>query len=100
MAEFKVTFRELRNKAAALRQLNNSFKREVEEMTQNEQSLMKMWDGEAKEEFHQAYNSDKAQMDNFYQVIEQYCAVLENSAAKYEEVERRNLATASNRSYK
>ncbi len=100
MAEIKVTSGELRNKAAALRQLNNTFKKEVEEMTQNEQSLIGMWDGETKEAFHKAYNSDRGQMDTFYQVIEQYCVALENNAAKYDEVEKKNLTTASNRSYK
>ena len=100
MAEIKVTSQELKNKAAALRQLNKTFKNKVAEMTQNEQRLMTMWDGEAKDAFHKAYISDKGQMDAFYQVIEQYCVALEKNATKYEQIEKKNLSTAATRTYK
>ena len=100
MAEFKVTSGELRNKAAELRTLNEQFKKAVEEMTANEQQLMGMWDGDAKETFHAAYNNDKSQMENFYQVIEKYCQALENNATQYEQAESKNVNTASSRSYK
>lgn len=100
MAEITVTFEELKNKAAALRQLNANFKKAVEDMTQYENSLVGMWDGQAKEAFHKAYNNDKAQMETFYQVIEQYCVALENNAAKYEQIESKNLTIASDRTYR
>ena len=100
MAEIKVTSGELRNKAAELRSLNEQFKKAVEDLTANEQQLMGMWDGEAKEKFHTAYNSDKGQMDNFHQVIEKYCQALENNAAQYEQAEAKNINTAADRSYK
>lgn len=100
MSEMRVTFKELRNKAAELRQLNNRFKKVVEEMVSNEQSLVNMWDGAAKDEFHKAFNSDKSQMDLFYANIETYCQALENSADEYEQAEQKNTATASSRSYR
>ena len=100
MAEIKVTSGELRNRASELRQLNTQFRKAVEEMTSNEQQLINLWDGEAKEAFHQAYNNDKSQMDVFYETIEQYCQALEENAAKYENAEQKNLDTASNRTYK
>lgn len=100
MAEIKVTSGELRNKAAELRQLNQNFKKSVEEMTSTEQQLVGMWDGEAKETFHNAFNADRSQMDVFYQTIEKYCVALENNAAKYEQNEAKNVQTASTRSYK
>lgn len=100
MAEIKVTSTELKSKASELRQLNNQFKKAVEDMVSNEQQLMGMWDGETKEAFHNAFNSDKSQMDVFYQTIEKYCEALENNAAKYEAAEQKNLSTASTRSYK
>lgn len=100
MAEIKVTSGELRSKASELRQLNSQFKKAVEDMTATEQQLMGMWDGETKEAFHNAYNSDKTQMDTFYDTIEKYCQTLENNADKYESAEQKNLGTASTRSYK
>ena len=100
MAEIKVTSGELKNKAGELRNLNTQFQREVEEMTSEEQRLVNMWDGEAKEAFHTAYNNDKAQMDTFYQTIEKYCVALENSAEIYERAESQTMNTASTRTYK
>lgn len=100
MAEIKVTSGELRRIAQELRQLNNQFNSSVEEMTSTEQQLMGMWDGEAKDTFHNAYNNDKGQMDVFYQTIEKYCQTLEANADKYERAEQQNLNTASNRTYR
>lgn len=100
MAEIKVTSSELKSKAAELRQLNNQFKKAVEDLSSNEQQLMGMWDGETKDAFHNAFNSDKTQMDTFYQTIEKYCVALEENAAKYESAEQKNLSTATTRSYK
>lgn len=100
MAEIKVTTGELTSKASELRQMNNQFKKAVEDMTATEQQLVGMWDGEAKEAFHKAYNSDKTQMDTFYQTIEQYCQALEQDASKYDAAEKKNVATATSRTYK
>ena len=100
MAEIKVTSGELKNNANELRQLNNQFKKAIDDLTSSEQQLVGMWDGEAKEAFHNAYNSDKAAMENFFQTIEKYCQALESNAAKYEAMEQKNLSTASTKSYK
>mgnify|MGYP001043957505 FL=1 len=100
MAEIKVTSGELKNKASELRQLNQQFKKAVEDMVNTEQQLMGMWDGEAKDSFHNAFNSDKSQMDVFYETIEKYCQTLEVNAQKYEAAEQKNLQTASTRTYK
>lgn len=100
MAEIRVTSGELRKKAGELRRINNDFKNKVSELVSTEQNLMGMWDGEAKEAFHKAFNDDKGQMDNFYAAIEKYCMALEENAAKYEAAEQKNLSTASTRAFK
>lgn len=100
MAEIKVSSGELKSKANELRQLNGQFKKTVEDMTATEQQLVGMWDGESKEAFHNAYNSDRSQMEVFYQTIEKYCQALENNAANYEHAESVALNTASTRTYK
>ena len=58
-----------------------------------------MWEGEANDAFHNAFTRDKVQMDNFYNAIQQYAAVLDNIAAKYEAAEATNTNTATTRTY-
>ncbi len=99
MAAFQVTAKELRTKAGELRDMNAQFKTQVGNLESQEQSLGSMWEGEAKKAFHTAFNNDKVQMDNFYNLIEQYCVALENIATKYEMVEAQNVSTASARNY-
>lgn len=100
MASFITTPAQLRAKAEELAALNNSFKTNVSELEAEEQNLMGMWEGQAKEAFHQAFSSDKIQMTNFSTLIEKYVASLLTIAAKYEEAERINTETATARKYK
>lgn len=99
MALIQVTAAELRSKAAELRELNAQFKSQVSNLEGDEQNLASMWEGEAKTAFHTAFNNDKAQMDSFYNLIEQYCTTLENIATKYEIAENQNVETAATRTY-
>ncbi len=99
MAAFQVTASELRTKAGELRDMNAQFKTQVGNLETQEQSLAGMWEGEAQKAFRTAFNNDKVQMDNFYNLIEQYCAALENIATKYEQTEMQNVNTASTRNY-
>lgn len=99
MAEIRVSASQLRTKASDLRNLNSQFKSQVGNLESQEQNLVGMWEGEAKNAFHTAFSNDKTQMDNFYQLIEQYCIALENIAAKYEQAEAQNVNTASTRTY-
>ena len=99
MAAFQVTSSELKAKANELRDLNAQFKTQAGNLETQEGSLVSMWEGEARNAFDTAFKNDKAQMDNFYNLIEQYCVALENIAAKYDLAESQNVSTASTRSY-
>ena len=99
MAFFQVTSSELRNKAARLQELNGQFKAKAAELGEKETSLCTMWEGEAKNIFHQAFMRDRQQMDAFYQLIGQYVQALLEIAARYEEAEARNREIASARKY-
>ena len=59
-----------------------------------------MWEGQARETFHNAFASDKIQMDNFYNAVEVYAQRLEQIAAKYAQAEAANVEIASERTYK
>lgn len=99
MAEILTTTAQLRSQAEALRSLNDSFKSSVGQLESTENTLMGMWDGDAKTAFHQAFSNDKIQMDNFYNAIANYCNVLEQIAANYDKAEATNTNTATTRKY-
>lgn len=98
MSFFEVTSGEVRTKASALQQLNQQFKSKATDLSEKEQGLVNMWEGSAKNSFHQAFTKDKGQMDVFSQLIDQYVMALNEIAQKYDEAEQRatELATARN----
>lgn len=100
MALIRVSASELKAKAEELRQYNQNFKAAANELENVEQNLNSMWEGDANTAFHNAFKSDKIQMDNFYNAIEQYAAVLLNMVSQYENAEAANTSTASARNYK
>lgn len=99
MAEIKVTSQQLRTTAEQLRGLNGQFKSQVENVDAQEKTLISKWEGDARDAFNNAYNNDKVQWDNFYNLIEQYCVTLENIAAEYDNKEAINQGIASTRSH-
>ena len=99
MAEFNVTASQLNAKADELKQINATYKAKVNALEETEAALASMWEGEAKEAFRNAFKRDKVNMDNFYNAIEKYVAVLLEIAAKYAQTEATNVQTASKRSY-
>ena len=95
----RVTATQLKAQADALRQTNQNFKNQVSNLENTELQLKSMWEGEANDAFHNAFTRDKVQMDNFFNAIQQYAAVLESIAAKYEQAEATNTNTATTRNY-
>lgn len=99
MAQFKVTSTMLTTQASELSDLNGRFKSAVEQLVSSEMSLNSMWDGEANDAFHTAFTTDKAKMDEFYNLITQYVERLNTIATKYSQTEKTNTEIATNRSY-
>ena len=99
MAEIKVTTSEVRAKAEQLRQTNALLKSKVQSLVEQEGVLSGMWEGDAKNAFHASFNSDKAQWDNFSNLIDQYCTTLDNIASEYDAKEAANVQIASTRTY-
>lgn len=99
MAMFSVSTTQLKAKAEELAGLNNNLKTNVSELESCEQNLSGMWEGQAKDAFHQAFHNDKVQMTNFTTLIEKYVYTLLNSIAKYEQAEKQNIETATTRKY-
>ena len=99
MSFYQVTAAELRKKAEQLKGLNSRFKTGTDSLATTEQSLKSMWEGEANDTFHSAFQRDKGQMDRFHSVIDQFIEALLMIAAKYEAAENKNISTAATRTY-
>lgn len=99
MAFFQVTSQELRNAAERISDLNSQFKERALQLSEQETSLCSMWEGQAKDTFHQAFMRDRQQMDAFVQLINQYVQALLEIAVRYEQAENRNREIAAARSY-
>lgn len=99
MAFFQVTSQELRNAAERISDLNSQFKERALQLREQEASLCSMWEGQAKDTFHQAFTRDRQQMDTFVQLINQYVQALLEIAVRYEQAENRNREIAAARSY-
>ena len=99
MSEFRVSLNEVQSKAEELKQLNSQFKNAVSELEGIEQQLVGMWEGAARDAFHNAFSNDKIQMDNFYAAIELFAQTLSGIAAKYAQAEAMNVDLAGTRTY-
>ncbi|MBD5459953.1 MAG: WXG100 family type VII secretion target [Lachnospiraceae bacterium] len=99
MAQILVTSSELRTAAGTLREYNNDFKRQVEDLVNSEGQLKTQWQGPANDAFHTAFMNDKSFMDKFAAEIERYCQTLETIASKYDAAEAANVETAATRRY-
>ena len=99
MALIRVTAAQVKSTADQLLQFDSQFKSQVDNLETNELNLCSMWEGQAKDAFHNAFNTDKEYMNQFYVLIQKYCQALEQIAQAYEEAEARNTDTATKRSY-
>ncbi len=100
MSDFTVSIGDLKDKVGSLRQMNSQLKRQVEDLTATEQRMNGMWEGSARDTFHQAFESDRGQMNNFYETVQQYAQKLEEIAANYQKAEEVSISIANDRSYK
>ncbi len=97
MAQIKVTFQQLKDKASDLERLNRSFRDEVENMNNLEHTVSACWEGEARDAFHQAYSDDRTKFEAFAICIDKYVLALREAAQEYEAAERRNVSTGKTR---
>ena len=99
MSFFQVTSSELRNKAGKLSDLNSQFQAKATQLGEQEGTLCSMWEGQAKDAFHQSFLHDRQQMDVFHHLIGQYVQALLEIAVRYEQAEARNREIAAARNY-
>jgi WXG100 family type VII secretion target len=94
---FKVNPQELAKQAQTLQELNERFKTEVTTMTEKEQALSSMWEGEARNAFHNAYATDVEKFQNFYAGIARFVEALVQAAQEYVKAEQTASSIAAKR---
>lgn len=99
MSKVNVTFKNLESGADNLEQLNIQFKNSVTQLENIEAALNGMWDGQANDTFHDAFNRDRIQMNNFSDLIVRYVETLRQIASRYRQAEATNTDIASKRNY-
>ena len=99
MAQIMVTSTQLRQTAEQLKELNGQYRTQLGALESTEATLKGQWEGEANEKFHAAFVRDKAEMDEFAGLIDQYAVALEQIAAEYEKAEQANADLATQRNY-
>ena len=97
MSMFRVSPAELKSQADRLRDLNLKFREEVQKMNEREQALSKMWEGPARDEFHNAYQTDFEKFGVFYKGINDVVTRLVEAASDYSRAENTNVSTARTR---
>lgn len=94
MAELRITPAEVRKKVEELRNLNNQFKTKVEALQSSENTLVSMWEGDSRNEFHNKFTIERGKLDNFYAGIEQYATALYNISVEHDNKENSNVTIA------
>ena len=95
---FRVTPAQLMQQAQDLQTLNERFRTEVNAMTEKEESLSGMWEGEARNAFHNAYATDAQKFQEFYNTVARFIQTLSEDAQKYQKAEAQAAAVANTRS--
>lgn len=96
--KYRVNPQELVKQAQELQALNERFKIEVTTMTEKEQALSGMWEGEARNAFHNAYATDAEKFQNFYNGIARFIQALADAAQEYIKAEQTAASIANQRS--
>lgn len=96
--KFRVNPQELVVQAQALQELNERFKNEVQIMTEKEEALSGMWEGEARNAFHNAYATDVEKFQKFYDGINRFVQALGDAAKEYAKAEQSAVSIANTRS--
>ena len=94
---FRVSPEQLVKQAEELQSLNEKFKTEVQAMTEKEQALSGMWEGPARDAFHNAYATDLAKFENFYNGINLFLKALADAAQEYAKAEQQAASIANQR---
>ncbi len=97
MAQIKVQPSVLRNKAAELQTQSDALSGKMDELLDREHQLSTMWEGPAKESFHNSFMTSYENCQPFFQELKRFIMKLEETAQVYEEAEAQAEQSAAQR---
>lgn len=99
MAMIQVDSAKLRQAANDLEGMNQQLARQMDDLAAKEQNLASKWEGDTKNAFQNAFNSDVTQISAFRSLIDTYIQALRSAADRYDQEEAKNMEIASSRNY-
>ena len=99
MAQFGVDLQKLEQCLSDLKSDHKQFDAEVENLRTSERTLSGKWEGDAKEAFEKAFNSDAKYMDDFGRLLTEYENALDTVIKAYRNAESTNIATGNLRTF-
>lgn len=87
MADIKITFSEVRNKASQIRKCNDNLNQQLEDIKSSITALEAEWTSDASDTIRQKIAGMQPKFDNYYSIIESYAAFLETTVSNYEQAE-------------
>ena len=97
MAEIKVTPAVLRQKSEELQTGVKNLAQKMNELQERENSLSGMWQGAAKDSFHNAFMTSYNECQPFFQELQRFIVKLDETAKQYEMAEARATEAAQKR---
>lgn len=92
---YRVTTTKMRDIANELETLNNQFKKAVEELKTDNQTLGQQWEGDSRNKFNEEFLKDVQKFNEFSEGIKKFYDQLRRNAEAYDKVENRNRDIAA-----
>ena len=87
MADIKITFSEVRNKAAQIRKCNDNLNQHLADIKSSITALDAEWTSDASDTIRQKITGMQTKFDNYYTIIESYATFLDTTVTNYEQAE-------------
>lgn len=88
MADIKITFSEVRNKAKSIHKCNENLNQYLTDIKSNITALDSHWTSDASDTIRAKINAMQSKFDNYYTIIESYVTFLETTVTNYEAAEQ------------
>ncbi|MBQ2745335.1 MAG: WXG100 family type VII secretion target [Lachnospiraceae bacterium] len=88
MADIKITFSEVRNKAKAIQKSNDTLNQHLTDIKGAINALESVWTSDASDTIRAKITDMQPKFDNYYTIIKSYVTFLETTVSNYEATEQ------------
>lgn len=96
---YKVTPQQLVSTADALEELRARYREQISSLSDKQQELRGMWEGEANEAFNTSFGQGMESHRSFDNVLQQYTQTLRSAASMYAKAEQQAADVARTRTF-